>query len=862
MPLAPGSNIGPYQILSPIGAGGMGQVWRARDTKLDREVAIKLLPAEFARDPERLARFTREAKVLAALNHPNIAQIYGLEESAEGPALVMELIQGETIRGPLPELQALEYARQIAAALEAAHEKAIVHRDLKPANIMCTADGVIKVLDFGIASVAQPPHHDPNNSPTLTLASASAGLILGTAGYMSPEQASGKPVDKRSDIFSFGVVLYELLTGKRLFAGETVSHTLAAVLTLNPDLTVLPPATRTLVKRCLEKDPKRRLRDIGDAFLSEEPPAVPTTTHSSKWLIPGLAAAVLAAGAIGWSLRPVPKPPELPPRVFTVPTPGTDTVNSVNIVESNSTISPNGRYIAFVKDSSLWIRDLAIEQPRIVDGVSRPYALFWSPDSKHIGFMQELDIKTAPVDAGPPRRVATLDGRPRAAAWSLDGTTILICSGTGKRLLQVSASGGPGTPLQAWTPPADKYLTSISFVPSAKGERILVGGLGNSAAQDIIIVNLESGKERNLGSGHYPVYAGNNSILYQTENDLSALRMLRFHPDTWEQIGDSTAVLASAWRPAVSAEETLVWMDPPFDISQKRQLAWRDRTGRRLVSVGGPEQRLQSLELSPDGLRAAFSATDGTNRDVFIFDLARSVRTRLTNDPEFDGAPVWSPDGKEIAFRSSRTGLGDVYIQAADGSTPPTVAVAGPQADFPRAWSPDGKTILFVRQTGDSGFDLWATERRPDGSFGPPTPFLQSNSDQNQPAFSPDGRYVVYASYESGRSEIYVRAFPSGAERIQVSTDGGAFPRWSANGKEIFFLKDDTMISVPVSLQPVFQARPQVELFRLRGLAGVYAPFDVTADGQRFLISEPSDSTDPKPTSLHIIQNWRGLLKQ
>jgi WD40 repeat protein len=403
---------------------------------------------------------------------------------------------------------------------------------------------------------------------------------------------------------------------------------------------------------------------------------------------------------------------------------------------------------------------------------------------------------------------------------------------------------------------------SISFMPSSKGERILVGGFGNTATQDIVIVNLETGKERNLGRGNFPVYAGNHSILFQTENGLSALRMLKFHPDTWEQIGESTAVLTFTWRPTVSAEETLVWMDPPFDASQSRQLAWRDRTGRRLASVGSPEQYLQALSLSPDGGRANYSATEGTNRDIWVFDLARSVRTRLTNDLEFDGAPLWSPDGKEIAFRSSRTGMGDIYIQAADGSTPARLAVGGPAVDFPRAWSPDGKTILFVRQAEGSGQDLWATVRRPDGSFGTPTPFLQTNNDQNTSAFSPDGRYVVYTSSESSRSEVYVRSFPSGGERIQISTNGGAYPRWSANGKEIFFLKGDAMISVPVSLQPVFQAKPQVELFQVPGITGVYAPFDVTPDGQRFLISEAVESSETKPVSLHIIQNWRALLKQ
>jgi dipeptidyl aminopeptidase/acylaminoacyl peptidase len=338
--------------------------------------------------------------------------------------------------------------------------------------------------------------------------------------------------------------------------------------------------------------------------------------------------------------------------------------------------------------------------------------------------------------------------------------------------------------------------------------------------------------------------------------------MQKLSLDTLEPVGESVQLLAAAWRPSVSEDGTLLWMDPAFNRSLSRQLVWRDRAGTHIAAIGEPQQYLQSVELSPDGGRAVYSATLSINRDIWVLDLARSVQSRFTTDAEFDGAPVWSPNGKEIAFRSSRSGAGDIYVQPADGSAPARLVLGGPETDFPRTWSPDGTTILFVRQSNSSSQDLWSITRKPDGAFGEPAPFLQSKGNETTPGFSPDGRDVVYASDESGRSEVYVRSSPSGGERVQISTNGGLYPRWSRNGKEFFFLKGETLFSVPVTMQPVLRVGAPVALFKQPDAAGVFAPFDATADGKRFLISEAAESSAGRSLSLHVIQNWRAMARQ
>jgi serine/threonine-protein kinase len=507
----------------------MGEVYRARDSKLDREVAIKILPSQFTADTQRLLRLSREARALAALNHPNIAQIYGIEESADGPALVMELVQGAPIQGPLPEDLALRYAKQIAGALDAAHEKGIVHRDLKPANILLTLDGVVKVLDFGLASI--PPPSEPAGDETLTLPVATGpSVIMGTPGYMSPEQATGQPTDKRTDIFAFGVVIYEILTGRPLFSGDTASKRIAAVMMESPDLSRIPPRTRQLVQRCLAKDPKARLRDIGDAFLPESP--VPQTPgRLPYWL---LVAGMLASGIAGWFLRPAPSHPEPNQRMFSLTPPGLDNRAFLN----RSVISPNGRHIVYVAARKLWVRDLIKEQARSLDDIDNPEGPFWSPDSSQIAFASGLDLKKVKLDGSPPLTLAKLPASFRGGAWSPDGKSILVAT-LRSGIAMVPAEGGSLKQIIGTTGALSYY--SPHFIPSAGG-LFAVASKGTFAEQTLEWIDIARGTSKTLRTGAYPSYAPSGHILFQSEPGKGDVWALRVAPQQGIPDGEAVAI--------------------------------------------------------------------------------------------------------------------------------------------------------------------------------------------------------------------------------------------------------------------------------------------------------------------------------
>ncbi len=828
----------------------MGVVYRAHDSRLGRDVAIKVLPEAFARDPDRMARFEREARTLASLNHPNIATLLGIEQGA----LVMELVEGDALRCPVPEETAVDYARQIADALEHAHEKGITHRDLKPANVRITPEGKVKLLDFGLAKAmdSQSGGGDPENSPTLTAPLSSTGLIMGTAGYMSPEQAHGARVDHRSDIWAFGVVLYEMLAGRSPFKGETVSDTLAAILKTDPDLDAVPLRFRPLLRRCLERDVHKRLGWIGEArgMMDAAPPPVMAAQQRRGIPVWALAAAALLAGVGGWLMR-APKPAvELPFRAFSF-TP--DALSTIDYAH-RAVISPNGKSIAYVAANKLWIRDMASEQARAVEGTENAEGPFWSPDSLQVAYGVGKELRKSSISGGMPFTLTTLTtGAYRGGAWSPDGR-VIVFSGTPAGLFEIPAEGGNAKAVF----PEKKAGTFYAphFVSGADGERVLVASTGGRNHQALHLIDLRSAKEETIrATGAYPTFATSGHILFQTEARKPGLWALAVSTVTKKPVGEAFPILNTGTDVSASVDGTLVWCDSPID--ENLQFVWRDRAGKKTGLPGSASGSLRGIRLSPDATRVAFAAREQGNIDVWIQDLVRSSKSRFTFSPELDAYPTWSPSGKEIAFGSQQPGRSDIYLQSADGSGEPKAILLGPTIDHPTGWSPDGRTLLVSRSDPKTGNDLWFMRRKLDGSFEEPVAFLHSTFNEQFGQFSPDGRFVVYVSDEAGRNGVYVRSFPDGEGKRQMSADGGNFPRWSRDGKEIFYVKGEALWAVPLN-------GAAVELFRSPGfLAGqLFHNYDVTPDGKRFLITEPVDDGKAGPRAIHVVQNWPALLRQ
>jgi Tol biopolymer transport system component/predicted Ser/Thr protein kinase len=893
MPLVPGTRLGPYQILAPIGAGGMGEVYRSRDTKLDREVAIKILPEALARDPERVARFEREAKVLAALNHPNIAQIYGIEESNAGRALVMELVPGETLKGPLPVDAALNYAKQVAEALEAAHDKGIIHRDLKPANLMVTPERVVKVLDFGLAAVTQAPQGEApaEAGATLTMGATQAGMIMGTAAYMAPEQAAGKPVDRRADIWSFGVVLWEMLTGHRLFDGETVSHTLADVLRAEIDFGKLPRETpaaiRGLLRRCLDRDVKNRLRDIGEARIAiqragQEPAAVaPVTQGRRSWLWPGVATVLLLGLGTPAVLHLREKGPAAPePVQFQIVPP------EKLAATSHLYLSPNGRQLLFTGvgpdgRERLWVRALDALDSRPLPGTESSgnpsLNPFWSADSRFIAFSVSGKLKKIAVTGGPPQTLCdTADGDTGGGAWNQDG--VIIFGSTRQGLFRVSSAGGVASPLTVldssrqeefhrrpvFLPDGRHFLyLRVSNTPDNTG--IFVGSLDAKPEEQSrkrllstqIGVAYASSSDPNIG---YMLFLRDDTLMAQLFDE-RRLELTAEPVPVAEQVGRNS--LTTGYFTA-SATGTLAYRSGGATSSL---LTWFNRQGRALGTAGDPGQ-YGELALSPDGTRVAFARRDGGNEDIWLLDLARGVNTRFTFDPAPDRDPVWSPDGTWIAFTSTRKGHIDLYQKPANGAGEDQLLLQSSEPKYPQDWSRDGHFLLYTVLGKNSGSDLWVlpTSGSAPGSA-KHAPFLATPFSENHGQFSPDGRWVAYTSNESGGFDVYVRSFPASSEgggKWQVSKGGGRQPRWRRDGRELFYFSpDNKLMAVEVSAGPTFKAGVPKPLFagpilRSENLAGWY--WDVASDGQRFLIETGVE--DANSSAMTVVLNWTGLLKK
>ena len=874
----------------------MGEVYRARDRKLGRDVAIKVLPAAFAQDPERLARFQREAQVLATLNHPNIAHIYGLEETAGGRALVMELVEGETLaqriaRGAAQLEEAVTVVKQIAEGLEYAHDKGIIHRDLKPANVKITPEGAVKILDFGLAKAVEdrPAPEDIANSPTLSMAATRAGIILGTAAYMSPEQAHGKPADRRSDLWSLGAILYEMLTGRAPFAGESVSDILASVLKTEPDWNALPAATpsniRKLVRRCLIKDRRQRVQSAGEfrLALDEKPEDLPIATPVRQSAIFNLQSAisvvlaVVALFALGFwrrAAQPVPRPlvrlnVDLGPEA-----------SLESLLGPPMVISPDGMRIAYVgtgadRKTRLYTRRLDQTQALMLTGTEGGLGPIFSPDGQWIAFFADGKLKKISVQGG--TAVALCDaGEGRGASWGEDGS-IVLAPATTTGLFRVSASGGPSTPVtQLNKEKGEATHRWPQILPG--GQSVLFTASSRTSYDDaeIVVQSLKDGKRktvhqggtfgRYLESGHL-IYA-RQSTLFAAPMDLGKLELTGPSLPLLEEV--VTAPTTGAAQLSVSQTGTLVYMTGKT-FGSDRVVAWLDSSGKtqRVGAVPGP---YFTPRFSPDGKRLAISVIQAARSGIWIYDLVRDTLSRLTFSQTFDSWPVWTPDGKHIVFSSSRGGgQENIYWIRSDGAGEAQRLTENKNRQIPRSFTPDGKRLVYHEGTPDAGPDLWtlpldlSDPEHP--KPGKPEVFLRTPTTEVLAAFSPDGRWLAYMSGESGTDDVYVRPFPGPGGKWQVSNGGGNHATWSPNGRELYYRTPDGRLMVAnyaVSGDTFQSEKPRVWSEKRFLNTGIYTNFDIAPDGKRFvgLFSEEGEQDKKVPTQAVFLLNFFDELRR
>ena len=863
MTLSAGTKLGPYEVLAPIGSGGMGEVYRARDARLNRDVAIKVLPVAFAADHERLARFQREAQVLASLNHPHIASIYGLEKAGEVEALVLELVEGETLaerlaRGPLPVDEALEIARQIADALEAAHERGIVHRDLKPSNVKLTPQGRVKVLDFGLAKAVSGDSSSPDatHSPTLTAAATQGGVVIGTAAYMSPEQARGKTVDRRADIWAFGTVLYEMLAGRRVFEGETVSDTLAAVLRADVDWSALPPETpasvRRALRRCLDRDLKTRFHDVADVRIAmDEPLETPPTAAAARApraagsrLWPFLAALAGIVAILGWWRALVPGPAsraEVTRLSLSLPSGSRLPYDDQPVFG----LSRDGRQVAVVAErdgaTALYLRRLDATEPRLVEGTANAKAPFFSPDGRWIGFFSDGKLKKVPVEGGSPVVLADAVSS-RGGVWLRDDSIVFSQTYT-SGLSRVSSRGGK---TEILTEPDGKRGERTHRWPSElpDGRRILftVGSVRNPSHYDeaeIDVLDLTT-RER------HKIYEGGSMARWVPGGRLVVVRnatllALPFDERRLAVTGDAVPAVGKisgdpsggAAYFSVAADGTLAYARGGV-AAPDRTLVLVDRKGVATDLPLSPRP-FGSPRFSPDGKRLAFSigSGGGADDDVFVYDIASNTVSRLTFGVS-GLAPVWSPDGKRIAFSSIRGGVEGVWVKAADGTGEEKVLDRLPGGvEYPNSWSDDGRFLAIRRASPTVG--MWLL----DLPAGPASAAREAQSDASGGALSPDGRFFAYSTGMFAQGDIFVQPTDGSAGKWQITTDHGGWPVW--RGREIFFLREGGEVwAVEAETTPAFRAGSPRLIHRSEGgylirTAPLY-PFDASYDGRRFVM--------------------------
>jgi serine/threonine protein kinase len=868
MALSIGNLLGPYEILEPIGAGGMGEVYKARDTRLDRIVAIKISNERFTE------RFELEARAVAALNHPNICTLHDV-----GPNyLVMEYIDGESPKGPMPLDEALRIARQIADALEAAHERGITHRDLKPANIKIKPDGTVKVLDFGLAKVAATTSGSGERSPTFTIGMTEAGMILGTASYMAPEQARGKATDKRADIFAFGVVLHEMITGKRLFGGEDAGEMLAKVIRDEPDLSDAPPSVQRLLAECLQKDPRKRLRDIGDVWrlLEGAPAAVadgapePPPPRKAQWLWPGVAAVLLlSTGALAF-VHFREKPPVVAPMRFEILPPPKTTINTF-------VLSPDGRKLIIDARgadgrSSLWIRPMDSLQARELPGTegANPDPE-WSPDSQYVAFSSGGNLKKIDIAGGPPQTLAPVVYPAAGISWSRQDVLLFGSKGVINR---VSASGGDSSLLTVLNSqrgevaqilpcflPDGKHFLYYEVVAARDNSGVFLGSLDAKPE--------EQGQKRLIASPAAAKYVASSGggpgwLLFLRGE---ALMTQPFDAGRLEltgrsaQLADRVSTNTFGGLFSVSNNGLLAYAATGGD---KRQLTWFDREGKILGHAGEPTGR-DEMELSPDGTRVVEGRADEKGTwGVWMLDLERGVNTRLSFEAG-GGSAIWSPDGTEIVYAPSGGQSADLYRKPANGAGQGEAILHSEEVKTPDDWSRDGQFIIYMQRKKSAGTDLWVLPLQGDRK---PVPYLVTAFSEGQAKFSPDGHWVVYTSNESGVKEVYVQPFPvSSGGKWVVSNGGGSQPRWSRDGKELFyFAPDSTLMEVSVTTTgATFQPGVPKPMFRAAilggtgGGPGVAWRWDISPDGKRFLMDTALEEATAAPVT--VVLNWQSAVR-
>ncbi|MBP6004044.1 MAG: serine/threonine-protein kinase [Pyrinomonadaceae bacterium] len=887
MTLTEGTKLGRYEIRTLIGVGGMGEVYRASDPKIGRDVAIKVLPADFSADKERVARFEQEAQAAGALNHPNIIAVYDVDTQDDVLYVVSELLEGEELRerldqGSIPLRKVTEYAQQIVSGLSAAHEKGIVHRDLKPENLFITNDDRVKILDFGLAKLREPKPDAGSSEDATRKAITNPGVVMGTVGYMSPEQVRGHATDHRSDIFSFGLILYEMITGKRAFQHETMAETMSAILKEEPEEITesnpnISPALERIVRRCLEKKPERRFHSAHDLGFALESLSAPTSSSGtnmttavspigpendrSPWPIRILAAAalLLLIGCVVLGVMYVRRPvPDERLVSFVVPPP--EPASNVG----SPAISPDGRTIAFnmVVDGKLhlYIRELGSFTERRLNGTDEAQAAFWSPDSRSIAFTANDKLKKVDVGGG---AVQVICDAPKgfSGAWSRDG--VIVFGSIDQGIRRVSASGGEVSELL----PLDESRKETRhlfprFLPDGRHFFYRSHNSSPTDPPEIFIASIDGKERKSLFKNSSDVYyIEPGYLLFARDTTVMAqpfdASKLQFTGDPVPVL-ENVAMLTSTGRSQFSVSEngTLVYKTGGGTVNQLR---WFDRQGKEITKVGPPGE-YSDVVLSPDGKRAAAERIDNSNRDIWMIDLERGLPTRFTFGALREDDPAWSPDGTYLVFSSN--GYGDkqsIFRKLANGAgndelLSDAVSVQTSGMD----WSPDGKNILFANIGEKSGNDIWIL---PMAGEAKPYPLLKSEFNESQAHFSPDGRYFAYVSNESGREEVYIQSFPVGTGKWRVSTNGGWQPKWRRDGKELYYEAiDKKLMAVPVKLDGSVEIGSATALFQTEITVGSPNRYAVTADGQRFLINSPLQSGQESP--FNVILNWTSTLKK
>ena len=888
MPLTSGAKLGPYEILSPLGAGGMGEVYRARDTRLAREVAVKILPSHLSHDPTLRQRFEREAKTISSLNDPHICTLYDVGQQDGTDYLVMEYLEGETLaqrlqKGPLPLEQALLYATQIAGALDKAHRKGVTHRDLKPGNIMLTKTGT-KLLDFGLAKLEQEtgPPAALSQLPTTHGNLTAQGTIVGTLQYMAPEQLEGNEVDARTDIFAFGAVVYEMVTGKKAFEGKGQASVIAAILGCDPPAIstlqpMTPPGLDRVVKKCLAKEPEKRWQGAGDLcdelkWIAEGGSQVTLApTAASKGIRPGWRGALLwgvislllaaIAGLAWWGLKPTPPRPPVIRAVVTL-SPGQRLVVPDQPAVA---LSPDGTKLVYVAiqggTQQLYLRAMDSLEATPVPATEGASAPFFSPDSQSLGFFASGLLKKVSVSGGGAQSLA--DAKlPRGASWGSQGM-ILFAPTAFSGLRQVSEVGGTPQPFTHFEK-GDVAHTWPEFLPGGKAALFAASAnTGNWTNAHVVVQSIGTGERRDLIQvGTQPRYAPSGHLVYAQGGTLMAVP---FDPLRLEVTGTAVPVVEGVMQSPASGDAqysfsvtgSLVYIPGNIRAGQ-RALVWVNRSGAE-QPLGAPLRAYRNPRISPDN-RGVAATIDEQESQVWRYDLSREALTRLTFEGNTNLAAAWTPDGKRITFQSNNAGPANLFWQLTDGSGGLERLTTSQSTQAPSSWSPDGRFLAFIEISPTTGYDIWVLRL----SDRKAQPFLQTQFNETVPRFSPDGRWLAYVSDESGRYEVYVRPFPGPGGKWPISTEGGTEPVWNPKGRELFYRSGDKMMAVDIATQPSFSAGKPKVLFE-----GHYQPtpltlpnYDVSPDGQRFLMLKPIEAGEGAPTQINVVLNWFEELKR